>query len=518
MPIPKIPEEIKRASEGLGIMYNKPTIMAVEYHNNLWDSANAEVLNYLTEERKLDIGTLKYFKIGTDNKGWITIPIYKDNELIDYKFRNYKEKMFHRVDKSETWVINEAGLASAAETKKLIITEGEFDAMAVWQMGFNSVISGTGGAQEKGAAWINRIPHEVEKIYINYDNDEPGKKAAIELAERIGIERCYNVLLPQKDANDFIKAGGTAEQYKKILDNAPKFNIEGVIRVSDVLDDIRKNKVERIKTHLDRFNLSTNQGIPKKSLVVLSGRTGVGKSSMLMNFMVHHTSEKGGRIPCLLISLENDIKFTLKRILEIKWGRPLGQFTDKTWEEVREEMPKCPLYIDVSGKTTNFEAVDKLVDQAKRLYGVEIVGFDHIHYVLDGRYNVTQEVAAMTKNFKLLTMEKDVIVYLISHIRKMKEDSKTITGEDLKDSSALQQLADMVLLVIDSAKGMGLSIDKSRMSRSHLYVPLIHDGVTGVMKDDFNREITYFGESVKIDDTEGLEFEPVNVADDGEIK
>lgn len=482
MPLPTI----KKVGDIYDMLKPRPTVPVATYVNNLWDISNQAAIDFLMKERGFNEKTIKHFQLGVNEQGDVAIPIFKDEELANYKFRGVKEKKFYNVRGCEAWIINQSGLAAAAIEKYLIIVEGEFDCMALWQLGFDNVISTTGGAQEKGEEWIARIPDEVMRIFVNYDNDEPGKEAGRALAERIGIEKCYNILLPQKDANDFIREGGTLEEYKRILKNAPKFDIEGVKHIGDVLTEIQNSKIERRTTNLDRLNMFTKGGIPKKSLVVVSGRTGVGKSTLLLNFLVHHAREKR---PCLLISLENDIQFTLKRILEIMYAKPITEFDQATWDRAKMELPDMPLYIDVSMATTTFEKTEKMVSQAKQLYGIEFLGFDHIHYVLEGKYSVTQEVAQMTKQFKLLSGTKDIIIYLVSHIRKMKEGGGAITGEDLKDSSALQQLADMVLILIDTKDGMILSLDKSRMSRSHLSIPVTHNGENGTIIDDMNRQV-----------------------------
>lgn len=508
--------QIKKLSDAYDMLKPRPTVPVSTYVNNLWDISNQTAMDFLVKERGFNEKTIQYFKIGVNEVGDIAIPVFKDEELANYKFRGVKEKKFYNVRGCDAWIVNQDGLAAAAREKYLIIVEGEFDCMAVWQLGFDNVISTTGGAQEKGAEWIARIPSEVERIFINYDNDEPGREAGRALAERIGIEKCYNILLPQKDANDFIRQGGNLEEYKRILKNAPRFEIEGVKQIGDVLDEIQSSNIERRKTGLNRVDMFTKGGIPKKSLVVMSGRTGVGKSTLLMNFLVHHAYKE--KRPCLLISLENDIQFTLKRILEIMYEKPITQFDQATWDKAKMELPDMPLYIDVSMKTTTFEKVETMVTQAKQLYGIEFLGFDHIHFLLEGKYNVTQEVGQMTKDFKLLSGEKDVIIYLISHIRKMREDSKYVTGEDLKDSSALQQLADLVLILMDMKDGMILSIDKSRMSRSHLSIPVLHNGETGVIKDDMDRQVKSYDAIVPDEMPVGTKVEVLADVDEGYIE
>ena len=507
---------VKKVSDVYDMLKPRPTVPVTTYVNNLWDLSNQAAQDFLTQERGFNDKTIKYFQIGVNEAGDIAIPVFKDEELANYKFRGIKEKKFYNVRGCEAWIVNQDGLVAAAREKYLIIVEGEFDCMAVWQLGFDNVISTTGGAQEKGAEWIARIPEEVQRIYINYDNDEPGKEAARTLAERIGIEKCYNVLLPQKDANDFTRNGGTLEEYKRILKNAPRFDIEGVKQIGDVLEEIQNNKIERRTTNIDRVNMFTKGGIPKSSLVIMSGRTGVGKSTLLMNFLVHHAYKE--KRPCLLVSLENDIQFTLKRILEIMYGKPITQFDQTTWDKAKIELPDMPLYIDVSMNTTTFEKLETIVSQAKQLYGIEFLGFDHIHFLLEGKYNITQEIGQMTKDFKLLSGKKDIIIYLVSHIRKMKEDNKYVTGEDLKDSSALQQLADLVFILMDMKEGMILSIDKARMSRSHLSIPVLHNGESGVIKDDMSRHVKSYDSIVPDEMPANTKVEVLEDVDEGYIE
>jgi hypothetical protein len=70
--------------------HERPSIPYTKYFDALYDGSNDEVKNYLIEKRKFSPSTLAAFKIGVDN-GEVVIPVIKDGELIDYKWRGIKE-------------------------------------------------------------------------------------------------------------------------------------------------------------------------------------------------------------------------------------------------------------------------------------------------------------------------------------------------------------------------------------------------------------------------------------------
>ncbi len=468
--------------------YNKPTTNPSDYYNNLFKPENRDALDWLLEERKLDLLTIEKFRIGLNESGNIAIPVFRNGELLDYKFRKWKEKGFYRVKDSETWVINEGGFELAYEKGYIIITEGEFDCMAVWQMGFGAVITGTGGV--KGTTeWLNLIPDGI-KVYINSDNDEVGQEYAKKIADRLGIERCYNVILPTKDANDFIKQGHTAEEYLKALENAKRFDIPGIEKVSNVIEDIRNNPMKRYSTHLRRLDIHTKGGIIKNGFVTIIAKPGTGKSSLLLNFLIHHADEG---IPVLLVSLEDDISLTIQRILEIRYKTPISKFTDALWAKARSELVNYPFYVDSSKETNTVNKLRKVVSQAKKLYGVEIVGYDHVE-MITMRKDELPEVARQMYNIK---NESNVTLYTISHVRKGERDQKMITADDTYGTAAFHQLSNVVIILQNFGKGMELTIEKSRESRSHLRIPIFFNGETGEIKDDESRKVKFFDQEVE---------------------
>lgn len=92
-------------------------------------------------------------------------------------------------------------------TKEVVITEGEYDAMSVYQETGLPSLSLPQGA---GSLPDNVLPYleSIEKIYLWMDNDEVGLLNAPKIASKLGENRCFIVTNPNvemKDANDVLR-------------------------------------------------------------------------------------------------------------------------------------------------------------------------------------------------------------------------------------------------------------------------------------------------------------------------
>ena len=100
-------------------------------------------------------------------------------------------------------VWNEEALIAS---KDIILCEALIDAMTFWVAGYRQVTAsyGVNGFTQDHRAAFER--HGTERVYIAYDRDEAGDKAAAKLAEELigmGIE-CFRVQFPKgMDANEY---------------------------------------------------------------------------------------------------------------------------------------------------------------------------------------------------------------------------------------------------------------------------------------------------------------------------
>ena len=105
------------------------------------------------------------------------------------------------------------------DAKAVVITEGEFDSMAIYEATNMAAISLPFGANHlplEVLPWLERF----ERIYLWLDSDEVGKAAAEKFADKLGLKRTLIVNTMKddpkgpKDANDALREGRDLLQYK----------------------------------------------------------------------------------------------------------------------------------------------------------------------------------------------------------------------------------------------------------------------------------------------------------------
>ncbi|MCR5144198.1 MAG: DNA primase [Lachnospiraceae bacterium] len=111
-------------------------------------------------------------------------------------------------------------LARRTRADKFILCEGYMDVIALHQAGFDNAVASLGTALTSGHA--NLIKRFGKDVYLSYDSDGAGKKAAlraIPILKEAGITCKVINMEPYKDPDEFIKNLG-AEEYQKRIDNA----------------------------------------------------------------------------------------------------------------------------------------------------------------------------------------------------------------------------------------------------------------------------------------------------------
>ena len=129
----------------------------------------------------------------------------------------------------------------------------------------------------------------------------------------------------------------------------------------------------------------------------------------------------------------------------------------------------------------------------KKLYGIEVFGFDHLSY-LSG--DEVKDIDGVMRKIKMLSRNQNVISYIVSHVRRLKENDDYPTSNDLRGSASIAQESNAILFMQGSKAGHEINIDLSRMSRSKLRIPINFDGSTGVISDDITRDVMHYDESV----------------------
>lgn len=450
---------IKSIRESIGVDYKKPEESKVkEFIGSLQE--NQEAIDYLKVERGLTEETIKHFKLGYDAKrDAISIPVYKRGELINVKYRFLKpnKQKYSSEYGAETWIYNDDGIDLGLKKGGVLVVEGEFDLMSAWQVGFKNVVSPAFGKDSFGI-WIEQLDN-IPKIYIAYDNDSGGKSSAVKMAERLGIEKSYEVCYPEeiKDANEFFKSY-TKEDYVELIKNAKPYYNYQFKGLGDIIESLRTPTTNSLITKF--FPKVTME---KDWLVVVSGKTNAGKTSYVLNVANDMLDQD---IPVLIMPFERGVDAVGKRFMNVRYDKTNEDFsyTDKAgWDKIISDCIDKPLYFSVPKKDEVIETIIK----AKRLFDTKVVIVDHLDYLVRHVGGSREaEISNTLQNLKRIGEEHGIVIIIVTHIRKIEQAGATLSRkpnlDDLKGSSSLSQDPECVILLDKHDEGMEVNVAKNK--------------------------------------------------------
>lgn len=176
-------------------------------------------------------------------------------------------------------------------------------------------------------------------------------------------------------------------------------------------------------TGLDKL---TGSFLPGEVLVI-GGGTGYGKSLLAQNIAVKVALQ--GKMT-LFITLEMTKEQTLSRMFRMCYNPE---------EEAKVES----LIAFQRASAVTDKDVGILMKKAAE-DGMELVILDHLHFLPRGTDNVRTEISRITKHFKECAVEYKIPVILLCHINRSQEREEKPDLKHLKESSSIEQDADMV--------------------------------------------------------------------------
>ena len=165
------------------------------------------------------------------------------------------------------------------EATEVIITEGEYDAMAVHQATGRPCISLPNGCRSLPPAVLPLL-ERFSKIILWMDNDAPGQEGAQTFCKKLGLNRCFVVkCLEAKDANEALLRGLDMNPY---LDQASVLPHERLLTFADLRSEVLHEILEPDLykgAAIPSLPTFTNliKGFRRGEMTVLTGPTGSGK-------------------------------------------------------------------------------------------------------------------------------------------------------------------------------------------------------------------------------------------------
>ena len=291
------------------------------------------------------------------------------------------------------------------------------------------------------------------------------------------------------------------------------FNIaEGRITQDFVpLKDILKNTWDQIEAvHKDQSIVSgvpsgfadldaKTGGFQKSDLIVIAGRPGQGKTSLVLN--VAQNASIQYKIPVAIFSLEMSEQQLVTRLLCSEaavdsYRLRTGLLKDAEWPRIAQAMgalSEAQIYIDDAPSVSVMEMRTK----ARRLKSANNLGLLIVDYLqlMQGRNaeNRVQEVSEISRGLKSLARELQIPIIACSQLSR--EPEKRIDHRpqlaDLRESGAIEQDSDLVLFIYRE-RFYNDNIPEDKRNIAEIIIAKHRNGPTGKVELLFIDEQTKF--------------------------
>lgn len=404
--------------------------------------------------RKITEATCRKFNVRVDDGPVIRFP-YTDTSgrVVGAKERD-KQKNFVWIGKNVEKRLFGQHLFGGG--KRLVITEGEMDALSVWEAQPKwpvvSIYSGAAGAYKDLQNQLS-FCLSFDEIVLLFDNDGAGQEAAIKCAQlfppdkvKIGSMGAY------KDASEALQARD-GEAIRQAIWNAAPYSPKEIIDGRTLFDVLRRPMVGRdADWPYDGLN-SVTGGLRLGELVTVTAGSGVGKST-LCGEVAQHLVEQEFNVG--YIALEESVQRTGLRLMSVVANKPLHLDN-----QIDEELFRTAFDRSVgSGRVflrDGFGSVDPdvILNDIRfmvKARDVKFVILDHLSILLSGNASDDERKTidvTMTK-LRSFVEETHTGLILISHLRRLHndkghEDGGQVSLTHLRGSHSIAQLSDCVV-------------------------------------------------------------------------
>jgi len=440
-------------------------------------------------------------------------PYYNSNEIVSTKTRTISTKGFVVDGGYEgTGLFGEQLFGKGG--KYLTITEGECDAMAVYEM-FDkkwasvSIKRGAAGAVRDIRDSIEFV-EAFDNVIICFDNDKAGREAARKVARIIKPGKARIVSLPTgfKDANIMLEKGQYA-QFTRAWWDAKTYTPSGIMELSSAKDKwLHREVKESIAYPYEGLNKKLF-GMRKNELVTLTGGTGLGKSSFtreLIHYLIKNTEDNVG-----IIALEENWLRTADGIVAIEANDRIyleekrNKYTEEELTEFFDKIiKKDKVFIHAHLGSND---IDEIFSKLRyMIIGCECswIVIDHLHMLVSQLTEGDERrgIDNLMNRLRSLVEETGVGMFLVSHLRraageKGHEQGIVVSLSHLKGSQGISQLSDCVIALErnqqaedpEEANTTKVRVLKSRYTGdTGLACSLLYDPETGRMSEITDEE------------------------------
>ena len=341
-------------------------------------------------------------------------------------------------------------------TKTLVITEGEMDAMSIYeaQPNYYAIVSIPNGAAaakkaiQKSYEYVN----SYEKVILCMDNDEAGHKAAIEAAGVLPPGKAYiGFLSDYKDASEALQAGET-EAIRELLSFGHKqYQPDGIVDAKTLLELVTTPSPPSDHDYpFDGLNKLLH-GIRYGELVTITAGSGVGKSSILREICADLLS-KGER--CGFLALEESNRRTALGLMSVAARKSLHlgeQQRSELTEIFDNTIANWNLHLFDGFGSYDPDHIYNRIEYMAAGLDTKVIFLDHLSILLSGLEGDERRMIDTTMTrLRSLVERTGISLFLVCHTTtppngQSHEEGGRVQLRSLRGSRSIGQLSDAVI-------------------------------------------------------------------------
>ncbi|KAG7369169.1 DnaB domain protein helicase [Nitzschia inconspicua] len=380
------------------------------------------------------------------------------------------------------------------DSTEIILTEGEYDAMAVSQATGMPAVSLPNGCRSLPLEVLPLL-ERFEKIYLWMDNDGPGQEGAEKFAKKLGLNRSYIVHCSEaKDANEALLKGINMQE---LLDNAALVPHDRILTFKDLRSEVLHELLQPQLytgvpvTSLPKFT-QVIKGFRRGELTVLTGPTGSGKTTFLGQVSLD-LAEQG--INMLWGSFEIKNTRLLHKLLKQFSREGLPASTDPKasayLDALADRFESLPFYFMKFHGGSDVDEVLDAMEYAVYVNDVEHIVLDNMQFMISRKMHKSsfdkfevQDIAI--EKFRRFATEHNVHITLVVHPRKEDETSKLSISSFYGSAKATQEADTVIILQNDNARRKYIDVRKNRFDGTLGTSPLYFHSKSGRYVEDEN--------------------------------
>lgn len=390
-------------------------------------------------QRKLRKESLEYYgvRVGLSEQDGVTpsvlyFPYSKGGELQGYKAKLLDPKRMWAVGNTKGVDLFGWQQALLAGGKKLYVTEGEPDAVALFQIfkdhnkgtqyadlnpAIVSLPHGIGSAVKDLTANLAEIRKHFKEIILVFDQDAAGIKGAEEVLKV--IPEAVVATLPAKDANECLIQGRNKAAYNAVQFNAQRLKNTRIVSGSSLHEKAKAPPKYGISWPW-RHLTEVTRGIRTGETIYLGAGQKQGKSEIVNTLAAWLITEHGWNV--FLAKPEEGNEKTYKlvtgKVAQRIFHDPNKPFDEAAYDDAGKKL-EGKLFMLNLYQHVGWDTLKADIREAATVYGCKAIMIDPITNLTNGMsaadantklQEIAQELAAMA-------IDLDVVIFIFCHLR-----------------------------------------------------------------------------------------------------